>query len=78
MSKISQRNKELKAKGKAKPAKAKNSTPAEPTKSSAAKALNYGRCCTCAFYGHPCRKTSNYVPRKAEKDCYKPGPRIPA
>lgn len=78
MSKTSQHNKELKAKGKAKPAKAKKAKSAEKTKSSAEQAPNYGRCCTCAFYGHPCRKTSNYVPRKAEKECYKPGPRIPA
>lgn len=82
MSKISQKNKELKAKGK--PAKtraakaAKKQEAAPPTKSAVAKALNYGRCCTCAFYGRPCHKTNDYTPRKAEKPCYKPGPRVQA
>lgn len=77
MSKTSQENKRLKAKGKAKLPKADTPTP-EPTASAASKAPNYGRCCTCTYYGRPCRKTHAYVPRKAEKDCYKPGARIPA
>ena len=77
MSKISQKNKELKAKGK-KPTKAKAKADTPPTKSAAEQAKNYGCCCTCAFYGRPCRKSNEYTPRKAKKDCYKPGDRIPA
>lgn len=77
MSKITQAKKEAKLKGKAAKTaaaqKAKKTKAAEAgeTKSAAVQLPNYGKCCTCQFYGKPCHKTNEYVPRKAEKSCYK-------
>ena len=66
MSKISQQKKAAKAK-----AEAADAPKAAPTASAEAKFPNFGKCCTCKFYGKPCHKTNDYVPRKAEKSCYK-------
>lgn len=76
MSKVTQAKKEAKLKGKqAKIAAAANRKAAEP-KAAAPKVdkssiPNYGKCCTCSFYGKPCKKTNKYTPRKAENNCYK-------
>lgn len=74
MSKISRDNKKKEAvKGKKKTKTSENASndEVEKTKSSSEKIQNYGKCCTCRFYGKPCRKTNEFVPRKAEHDCYK-------
>lgn len=73
MSKITQAKKEAKLKGKAAKTAAAQAAPADakPTASAASQLPNYGKCCTCTFYGKPCSKTKTYVPRKAEKSCYK-------
>ena len=77
MSKITQEKKAAKLKGKAaKTAAAKTAKKAKvaevgPTESSISQMPNYGKCCTCQFYGKPCHKTNEYTHRKAEKSCYK-------
>lgn len=76
MSKITQQKKEAKLKGKpfktaeaenSKTAKSSSTTPADPKPS----IRNFGCCCTCQFYGKPCRKTDRYVARKRKESCYK-------
>ena len=85
MSKISQKNKELKAAGKlpkkgskaAKTAEAQASSKAGPTKSAKPSVPNEGHCCTCKSYkrckgrAEPCATTGKYTPRKGTRGEYK-------
>ena len=77
MSKITTAKKEAKLKGKQAKIAAANAKKAVAVPKAAAevkapgKIKNYGCCCTCQFYGKPCRKTNEYTARKAEKPCYK-------
>lgn len=74
MSKISQRNKEAKLKGKQKKiadAEAKKTEKATPAKQS--KIPNLNKCCTCAHYpahfhhtAQPCKIKGTYVARKCD------------
>ena len=56
-----------------KAAKLNNESAADNAANEAVKSKipNYGKCCSCKFYGKPCHKTNEYIPRKAEKSCYK-------
>lgn len=77
MSKISQKNKELKTVGKVRGPKAK--TPKADEAVPAGKCPNYGKCITCKHYpkhihgeAQPCKTLGKYVARKAEHpECYK-------
>jgi len=74
MSKISQKNKELKAKKISKKAVKQTTDEKNPTKSSESKMPNYGKCCTCrAFRTNPgyCTEKKAYCARKAEQPCWK-------
>lgn len=84
MSKISQKNKELKAAGKlpkkgkaAKTAEAQANSKAGPTKSAKSSIPNEGKCCTCKSYkrckgyAQPCATTGKYTPRKGTCGAYK-------
>lgn len=77
MSKITQAKKEAKLKGKqakiaAADSRKRQAEQLEPEKPAAKPSIpNYGKCCSCAYYGKPCHKTGAYVARKAENNCYK-------